>query len=117
MAAPLNLLCLPYAGGNASVYREWSARMPGWVNVIPLHMPGRGVRQRMAPVHEWKALLDLLVDDVRTDLGRPFAIFGHSMGALIGVELAYELRDRYRVSPVWFGASACIAPSRRERED
>jgi len=112
----LTLFCLPYAGGSAVIYREWASRLPAWIRVMPLHMPGRGVRHRMRPMHLWPDLLDLLVDDVRPFIAQPFAIFGHSMGALVGVELAHALRRRHEVAPVWFGASACRAPSRREPE-
>jgi len=110
----LNLFCLPYAGGSATIYREWSAHLPKWIKLIPLHIPGRGVRHRQPLVHHWPELLDLLLADMRADLDQPFAIFGHSMGALIGIELAYAVRERYGESPMWFGASACVAPSRRK---
>ncbi|MGS0897336.1 thioesterase II family protein [Burkholderia stagnalis] len=112
----LKLFCLPYAGGSAAVYRRWQAGSPEWLKIVPLHMPGRAQRQAMKPIHQWQPLVDLLLDDVRTHLDQPFAIFGHSMGALIGFELAHAIRDRYDRTPVWFGASACRAPSRRERE-
>ncbi len=114
--AQLNLVCLPYAGGSAAVYREWTARLPDWINLVTPHLPGRGIRNQAAPVHRWDALLDLLVDDMQPLLEQPFAIFGNSMGALIGIELAQALRTRHGVEPVWFGASACTAPSQRERE-
>lgn len=112
----LTLFCVPYAGGSAAIYREWAPRLPAWIRLMPLHMPGRGVRHRMRPMHRWSELLDLLVEDVQPCIERPFAIFGHSMGALVGIELAHALRRRHGVAPVWFGASACRAPSRRERE-
>lgn len=113
---PLTLFALPYAGGSSAIYRRWADKLPEWVRFVPLHMPGRGVRARMAPIHEWRPLLDLLVQDVRAYLDRPYAIFGHSMGALLGAELAYELRQRYRLAPIWLGVSACIAPAKRKRE-
>lgn len=113
---PLTLFCLPYAGGSAAIYRGWQSRLPGWIRLMPLHMPGRGVRQSMPPMHRWPELLDLLVEDAQPHIRQSFAIFGHSMGALIGIELARAIRRRYGLSPVWFGASACKAPSRRELE-
>ncbi|MEK6419068.1 MAG: alpha/beta fold hydrolase [Burkholderia gladioli] len=112
----LALFCLPYAGGSATVFRDWQARMPAWLELVPLNLPGRGVRQRMAPLHRLDELIAVLIDDMRPRLDRPFAIFGHSMGALVGFELAQALRRVAGVSPRWLGVSACRAPSRRERE-
>jgi surfactin synthase thioesterase subunit len=58
-------------------------------------------------------LINVLLDDIQPYLARPFAIFGHSMGALIGLELAHAVRARYGRTPVWMGASGCTAPARR----
>lgn len=112
----VTLFVLPYAGGSAAIYRLWAEKMPSWVHLVPLRMPGRGVRAGMKPIHDWPDLLDLLVRDVQDRLDHPYAIFGHSMGALIGMELAYELRLRHRIEPVWMGMSACIAPAMRKPE-
>ena len=112
----VTVFCLPYAGGSAAIYRDWPARVPSWLKLVALHLPGRGIRHAVRPIHRWPPLLDLLIEDVRPHLGRPFAIFGHSMGALIGIELAHAIRERFGVSPVWVGASACKAPSRREQQ-
>jgi len=116
MSASLTLFCLPYAGGSAAVYRDWQARLPEWVRLKSLHIPGRGVRYEMPPMHRWPELLDLLVEDVQSSVSQPFAIFGHSMGALVGIELAHAIRSRYGHAPIWFGASACKAPGSRERK-
>jgi surfactin synthase thioesterase subunit len=112
----LKLFCLPYAGGSASIYREWNTRLPAWIELVPLHMPGRGVRHGMPAMVDWPALLDLLLADAQPHIGGPFAIFGHSMGALVGIELAHALREGFGVAPVWFGASGCRAPRDREPE-
>lgn len=115
--ADVNLFCLPYAGAGATVFREWRAKFPDWINPVPLHLPARGIRQQMAPMHRWEPLIDLLMADVAPHLDRPFAIFGHSMGALIAVELAHAIRARLQQTPILLCASACEAPSRRQWND
>ncbi|WP_050478194.1 thioesterase II family protein [Herbaspirillum rhizosphaerae] len=115
--AAVNLFCLPYAGAGAAVFREWRAKFPAWINPIPLHLPARGIRQQMAPIHQWPPLIDLLMADVMPHLDRPFAIFGHSMGALIAVELAHAIRARLQQTPILLCASACEAPSHRQWND
>ncbi|MBW9107882.1 thioesterase II family protein [Paraburkholderia phenoliruptrix] len=114
----LTLVCLAHAGGSVAVYREWQALLPSFIKVRTLELPGHGMR-RAEPVHtEWPALVEQLADELRTlvDDGAPFALFGHSMGSLVGLELMHALRERGKPAPVWFGASATISPSRRKHE-
>ncbi|TDD12640.1 thioesterase II family protein, partial [Nonomuraea diastatica] len=87
------LFCLPYAGGSANVYQEWPLEIHG-AAVIPLQLPGRGNRFSEPPHHDMRALVDDLLTGVRTYLDRPFAIFGHSMGARIAYEVACALLER-----------------------
>ena len=37
------LYCLPYAGSSASVYVRWKRRLPSWIEVLPVELPGLGV--------------------------------------------------------------------------
>ena len=41
--APVRMLCLPYAGGGASLYRQWPAALPG-TDVVAVQLPGREER-------------------------------------------------------------------------
>jgi surfactin synthase thioesterase subunit len=116
--APLRLVCLSHAGGSALLYRRWSQRLPRGVQLLALELPGHGAR-RALPAHiEWPALLDTLLAELdgQLDAEVPFAVFGHSMGALVGFELIHALRARRSIEPVWFGASASVAPARRKHE-
>ncbi|VVE06740.1 Linear gramicidin dehydrogenase LgrE [Pandoraea iniqua] len=122
MLAPLTLFCLPYAGGSAAIYREWPRSLPASIRPVMLHPAGRGVRHGDTPLHRWPEFIDDMVAQALTHLmvpgqaPQPFAIFGHSMGALVGLEMAHALRARLGVSPRWFGASASLAPVLRVRE-
>ncbi|SIO44363.1 thioesterase II family protein [Paraburkholderia phenazinium] len=115
---PVRLFCLPHAGGNAMLYRRWAQRLPRGVQVEPLELPGHGARRALPAHTEWPALVDALLVDLegRLDGEMPFAVFGHSMGALVGLELIHALRERHGLAPVWFGASGSVAPRRRKRE-
>ncbi|MGA8116120.1 MAG: alpha/beta fold hydrolase [Actinocatenispora sp.] len=95
MAEPL-LLCFPYAGGSAvRIYREWIKPMAGDAEVVPVELPGRGSRL----VEPLLTRIDAITDDVLTKvlprLDRPYALFGHSLGALVAFELARRLEHRY----------------------
>jgi surfactin synthase thioesterase subunit len=113
---PITLFCLPYAGGAAAVYREWPKAAPAWLHIAPLHLPGRGLRHDQALLPDWAPLIDRLVADVQPHLERPFALFGHSLGALLAFELAHALRRRFGVEPRWLGVSGCPAPSHHVAE-
>lgn len=115
---PVQLFCLAHAGGTATLYRRWAQRLPQNVRVVPLELPGHGARRALPAHTEWPSLIDGLCGEwhARRDPAVPFALFGHSMGALVGFELMHALRARDAGMAVWFGASASVAPSCRVRE-
>jgi surfactin synthase thioesterase subunit len=113
MREQLNLLLLPYAGGSPRLYRDWKLRLPSWINPVPVALPGRGMRRAEPLAYTWPDLINRLIPDIRVDRNQPFAIFGHSLGALVGFELAYALQTLWNKPPIWLGVSGCIAPSRR----
>jgi medium-chain acyl-[acyl-carrier-protein] hydrolase len=105
----VTLFCLPFAGGGASVFREWPAGLPAGIEVCPVHLPGRESRFGEPAIGDIDALVDPLLEGLLPHLGGPFALFGHSMGGLIAFELADRLRRR-GVTPAWFFASGVRAP-------
>src|SRR5688572_9848315 len=93
-APSLRLYCLPYAGSSASVYVRWKRRLPAWIEVVPVELPGRG-RRIGEPLQTTVAgVLDRIASDVRPEPGQPFALFGHSLGAILAFELAHRLEQR-----------------------
>lgn len=107
--APVRLLCLSYAGGGASAFRAWPARLPG-VEVLPVVLPGRETRMLEPPFNRMQPLVEALADAIAPELDRPYAVFGHSMGARLGFELLRELRRRDERAPLALFASSCKAP-------
>jgi surfactin synthase thioesterase subunit len=108
-AARLRLFCLPFAGGGASRYRDWPKYLPDDVEVVPIQLPGRESRFCEPAIDSVEVLADQLVEGISGYLDRPFALFGHSMGAFIAFELARRLR-RLGLEPVHFFAAGCRAP-------
>lgn len=110
-AAPLRLICVPYAGGTASVYRGWEAALGTGVRVVPVALPGRGLRLREPPYSAMRPLARDLADAL-TDcaLTHDYALFGHSMGALLAYEVACELRTRGHEAPRHLFVSGSAAP-------
>ncbi len=112
-AAETLLFCFPFAGGTAAFYRPWMApAAQRGLALLPVELPGHGLRRAEAPFTEARALVAALAPALRARLDRPFALFGHSLGALIAFETARLLRDRYALSPALLAVSGRQPPDR-----
>ena len=109
-APRLRLFCLPYAGGGAATYAQWATGLPQEVEVCRVQLPGRENRWREALYTSMPRLVETLAEAIRPYLDRPFAFFGHSLGALLSFELARQVRRRYDLSPTQLFVSARWAP-------
>jgi medium-chain acyl-[acyl-carrier-protein] hydrolase len=114
--ARLRLFCFPYAGTGASIFRTWSDGLPADVEVCPVQFPGRGTRLMETPFTQLSPLVDALAQALVPLLDKPFAFFGHSLGALVGFELARQLRRQSGAQPVRLFVSADRAPQIPHRE-
>jgi len=110
-AANVRLFCFPFAGGNAMSYRTWANFLPKEIEVCPIELPGRGSRLREKPVTQLETMIKAIAADLFPFFNnKPYAIFGHSMGALIGFELIRYLRKMQAQEPVHLFVSGHIAP-------
>ncbi|RQO56230.1 thioesterase [Variovorax sp. KBW07] len=114
MQAPLSLLCLPCAGASAAMYLRWRRFLPPWVRVVPVELPGRGARMGEAFVEDFEALVARICSEQAEAMRGDFAIFGHSMGALLAHGVARRLQASRRPLPRALLESGCAAPSRRD---
>ena len=114
--AGLRLFCFPYAGGGAPVFHAWPDGLPPTVEVCAVQLPGRGVRLREKPYREMNSLISALAVALAPLLDKPFAFFGHSLGAWIAFELAHSLRRENSVEPVHLFVSGAGAPHLPQRE-
>lgn len=89
----MRLICIPYAGGNAAVYQQWQQHLPSEVEVIAVQLPGRGHRLLESPINDLDQITDAILTEMEPYLDKPFALFGHSMGAMISYELASKLQE------------------------
>ena len=60
--------------------------------MMAVQLPGRETRLAEAPFRRMEPLVDALLRGIQDDLQRPYAFFGHSMGALVAFELTRSLR-------------------------
>jgi medium-chain acyl-[acyl-carrier-protein] hydrolase len=93
------LFCFPYAGGNARMFREWHDWCAPEVEVIALELPGRGLHSRALLIDSMDMMIERLLPVLDPLLDKPFALFGHSMGALISFEVSRALKASGRKVP------------------
>lgn len=95
------LICLAHAGGSASSYLRWSRFLDPGVELIPLEYAGRGARSSEALFENMDEAVSDLVNILKPWLadGAPYALFGHSLGALVAYELACVLQTKQLLLP------------------
>jgi medium-chain acyl-[acyl-carrier-protein] hydrolase len=108
--AALRLFCFPYSGAGASIFYPWVASFPPTVEVCPVELPGRGKRIAESPFSRMPPLVEAAGQGLLSYLDKPFAFFGHSLGAVVGFELARLLQRRHDLSPVRLFVSGHRAP-------
>jgi medium-chain acyl-[acyl-carrier-protein] hydrolase len=104
------LFCFPYAGGGASIYRQWASKLPAWVEICAIQLPGREKRMREPAHTNIQVAIEEIASAIRSLLDKPFYLFGHSMGSLISFELARLLRRSGLPQPKRLFVSARGAP-------
>ncbi|MFI1735544.1 thioesterase II family protein [Streptomyces acidicola] len=86
------LVCFPHAGGSATAYRPLALALPDDFDVVCVQYPGRQDRYREAPFTDLHRLAESVAEELAPVLaaepGRPYALFGHSMGSLVAFETA-----------------------------
>jgi surfactin synthase thioesterase subunit len=101
------LYVFPHSGGSPGEYVRWAGDLPD-VEVRGVQLPGRGGRMDEAPFTSMGELVDAVVSEVA--FAAPFALLGHSLGALVAHEVALALRDRGLPLPDRLFLSAIPAP-------
>lgn len=105
----IKLFCLSYAGGSTLFYRDWALDIDSEVQLIPLEIPGHGRRFNESFCNNISQVIDDLKSQLIHQIDGPYAIFGHSMGALLAYELACELQ--HMNPPIHLFLSSYQAPN------
>ena len=111
------LLCIPWSGASATVYIKWRRLLPEQVRLVPIELAGRGTRMNEPLYADWReAISDLARWVEGRGLDGPWALFGHSLGGLLGYELVRRLIDQGHPPPVHLFVSGTNPPSWRPPE-
>jgi pyochelin biosynthetic protein PchC len=116
-SAPSRLLCFPHAGGAASYFAPFARAISGSADVLALQYPGRQERLSETGIDSIESLTRAIVPELEDWLDRPFALFGHSMGAVVAFEVARALEHQHGQVPVGLFASGRRAPSTHRDEN
>ncbi|MER6268141.1 alpha/beta fold hydrolase [Streptomyces sp900105755] len=109
----LQLVCFPHAGGSAGFYRPLAAELAGHAEVLGVQYPGRQDRYSEPVVTDVHQLADQVAEVLgQGEGGRPRALLGHSLGAVVAYEVAARLGG---TAPVALIVSGRPAPSRIRR--
>lgn len=104
--ADIRLFLLHHSGGSATAYRDWPALLPDTITCQSVQLPGRQDRRREEPYTRLAPLVRDLAAVLAADLdARPYALFGHSMGALLAYRVTVELARTGLPAPVLLAVS------------
>ena len=114
--ARLYLFCFPYAGATAQVFNSWQTAFTPGIQVCPVQYPGRGNRMREPAFTDCRLMVEAFLPHLIPLLNKPFAFFGHSMGAIVAFEVARALRRQRNLQPAHLFVSGRRAPQVPRRE-
>jgi medium-chain acyl-[acyl-carrier-protein] hydrolase len=107
--ARLRLICLSHAGGQPAAYLPWQQLLGPEIEVCAVQLPGRAMRFGEPPLREFADVLAALRAMLARHGDLPYALFGHSLGALLAYELA-RVASPVAGAPLHVFASGCGAP-------
>lgn len=110
--ARLRLICFPYAGGNATLFSSWARAMPAEIELCAIQPPGRMSRSKESFSRSVDEMVESLTPQLIPYLDKPFAMFGHCLGAIVMYEVVKKLAAEFWLYPIQLIASGAPAPRR-----
>ncbi|MFJ4948511.1 thioesterase II family protein [Streptomyces sp. NPDC088760] len=107
----VRLICFPHAGGSAASYVPLLRCLSPRLDALAVQYPGRQDRRREQPAEDVAGLARQIAAALRPATDRPYALFGHSMGALVAFETAQVLRASGAPAPLRLFLSGRGAPT------
>jgi len=107
----ITLFCLPFAGGSKYSLGFLKKVLPHNISCYFLEYPGRGTRIKENFADNIVEVVDDLYNKIAPLLNKPFALYGHSMGAKIAYLLAQRIRENDMPNPLHLFISGTDAPS------
>ncbi|MFE0463179.1 thioesterase II family protein [Kitasatospora sp. NPDC058965] len=115
--ARLRLFLFHPAGAGPLLYRDWPDRLPADLDLWAIQLPGREARFAEPLLTDHQLVVERLTAALRPYLDRPYAFFGHSMGALLAHGVAAAGRRHGDRAPERVLFSGCPGPGSTARPD
>ncbi len=109
------LVCFPFAGGGAATFRLWADLLDAGIEVVAIEPPGRQTRVDEPPIREIGTFVEALIPELLPVLDRPFAVYGHCLGALTLYETVRKLIENYGAAPAHIFVSGARPPDELQR--
>ena len=114
--ARLRLFAFPFAGGGAATFRPWADRLDSAIELVAIEPPGRQTRIDEPPIRDLDTLLNQLVPELLPFLDKPFAVYGHCLGALTLFETVRRLIGAHGIEPIHVFVSGARPPDQLQRQ-
>ncbi|WP_285728736.1 alpha/beta fold hydrolase [Nocardiopsis sp. ATB16-24] len=106
------VVCFPHAGAGRFYYSPWQHAFSSLVNLQVVQYPLREQRMHTPMPASVGELAEDVFAEFEDVFRGPYAIWGHSMGSVIGYEVAKLCQERLGGPPLTFFSSGSAAPCR-----
>lgn len=102
----ISLVCIPYGGGNVSVYQSLADEIPSHIALWSVALPGHDPGRRGESFMSWEDVAENCFREIMEKIDGPIAIYGQCSGSSIAVYLTHLLEKHGRaVRTVYVGAA------------
>ena len=108
--ARVRLFCFTYAASSAQIFHRWNDYAPEWLEISGCELPGHGARLAETPLDTQDAAALEIANTLEPLLDRPYALFGHCLGAALAYEATRILSERGKPQPVRLFSSGARGP-------
>lgn len=93
------IFCLPYAGGNKSIYNDFADEFRSSFEIYPIEYSGHGTRSGSPLLTTYVQCVNDICMQIRRTCTNNYIIIGHSLGAAVAIGAANKMADHYCNKP------------------